>query len=469
VGKVKTIDLSDEGKAVATLEIDSQYAPLPDNTQAILRQKTLLGETYVELTPGGPGEPDSSDTASSAQTAATDTSTDSGGFIPEGGTLSELQVSDAVQLDEIFRAFDEPTREAFQRWMQEASVAFRGRGADLNAAIGNLAPFASEGNQLLTILDSQRLATRQFVRNTGEVFEALSERKGQLQGLIRNTNTVFSTTAQRNEDLQEAFVILPTFLDESRLTLTRLEQFANNTDPLVQQLRPAAQELSPTLVDLGRLAPELERFFTGLLPASNHAKSGLGALQDVLSNQLPNVLSELDPWMKQVIPIIQVVSDYRHEITALLGNVAAATNGFNRAAEAGNNTVRYLRTTAPLGPEALAAYPNRLKVNRTNPYVAPLGYLNLTSALESFETRQCSSAGLTALLDANSPSDPDFNARFNGDVARAQEFFDRLRTFAYDDELNSDNLPAPPCTPQAPYSAINGSEQSQYLHVHPQP
>ena len=30
VGKVKTIDLSDEGKAVATLEIDSQYAPLPE-------------------------------------------------------------------------------------------------------------------------------------------------------------------------------------------------------------------------------------------------------------------------------------------------------------------------------------------------------------------------------------------------------------------------------------------------------
>ena len=159
------------------------------------------------------------------------------------------------------------------------------------------------------------------------------------------------------------------------------------------------------------------------------------------------------------------------QITALLGNVAAATNGFNRAAEAGNNTVRYLRSTAPLGPEALAAYPNRLKVNRTNPYVAPLGYLNLTSALESFETRQCSSAGLTALLDANSPSDPDFNARFNGDVARAQEFFDRLRRFAYNDELNSDNLPAPPCTPQAPYTSIGGSapEQSQYLHVHPQP
>ena len=53
VGKVKSIELSDAGSyADATLEIDAKYAPIPSNTKAILRQKTLLGETYVELTPG---------------------------------------------------------------------------------------------------------------------------------------------------------------------------------------------------------------------------------------------------------------------------------------------------------------------------------------------------------------------------------------------------------------------------------
>jgi len=475
VGKVKDVELADSGKAIATLEIDSKYAPLPTNTKAILRQKTLLGETYVELTPAGPGEPGESDSVG-AQSATTDTAADAdqGGFIPEGGSLPEAQVSQAVQLDEIFRTFDEPTREAFRTWMQEAAVAFTGRGADLNAAIGNLEPFAVEANQLLGILDSQRLATREFVRNTGEVFEALSERRGQLQGLIRNTNAVFEITAQRNQDLQDAFIALPTFLDESRLTLNRLEQFANDTDPLVQQLRPAARELSPTLVDLGRLAPALKAFFRGLLPAAQHAKKGLGALQDVLSDQLPSVLSELDPWMRNVIPILQVVSDYRHEVTALIANTAAATNGFNRAAEAGNQTIRYLRTTAPLGPEALAAYPNRLKVNRTNPYVAPEGYLNLSSTLEGFETRQCS-AGLTALLDPNSPNDPDFYTRFPGTTAEqqatAQDFFDRLRHFAYVDELNSDNLPTPPCKQQAPFASVGGMfpEFTQYLHVHPLP
>jgi phospholipid/cholesterol/gamma-HCH transport system substrate-binding protein len=474
VGKVKGIELDDAGSAVATLEIDSEFAPIPEDSQAILRQKTLLGETYVELTPGSPGNPADSGDDLGAQGATTDTDADGTDFVPEGGTLDPAQVSEAVQLDEIFRTFDEETRTAFQVWMQEVAVALKGRGADLSASIGNLEPFAAEANELLTILDSQRLATRQFVRNTGEVFEALSERKGQLQGLIRNTEAVFSTTAQRNQDLQAAFVALPTFLDESRLTLERLEKFAVDTDPLIQQLRPVAAELTPTLIDLGRLAPELEGFFNGLLPAALASKKGFEALQDVLSDQLPSVLTRLDPWLDQVIPIVQTIYDYRREVTALVANTSAATNGFNRGAESANQAVRYLRTVSPLSPETLAAYPERLRTNRTNPYVAPGGYLNLASSLESFTTSHCSN-GLTAVLDTNAPMDPDFYSRFPGanaaeQQAAAADFFDRLRQFAMNGENSTANVPAPPCNQQAPFQSIGSpSEISQFLHVYAQP
>ena len=474
VGKVKEIELDESGSAVATLEIDDEYAPIPENAQAILRQKTLLGETYVELTPGSPGNPTESDEDLDAQVGSSDTDSDGTGFVPEGGTLDPGQVSEAVQLDEIFRTFDEETRTAFQVWMQEVAVALKGRGADLSASLGNLEPFAAEANELLTVLDSQRLATRQFVRNTGEVFEALSERKGQLQGLIRNTEAVFSTTAERNEDLQAAFVALPTFLDESRLTLQRLEKFSTDTDPLIQQLRPVAAELTPTLIDLGRLAPELEGFFNGLLPAALASKRGFEALQDVLSDQLPSVLTRLDPWMDQVIPIVQTIYDYRREVTALVANTSAATNGFNRGAESQNQAVRYLRTVSPLSPETLAAYPERLKTNRTNPYVAPGGYENLTSALESFTTSHCTN-GLTAVLDTSAPMDPDFYSRFPGanateQQAAAADFFDRLRQYAMNGENTTANVPAPPCIQQGPFQSIGSpSELSQFLHVYAQP
>src|SRR3712207_4498547 len=53
IGKVKSKELSEDGqRTVATLELDDEFAPIPRDTRAILRQKSLLGETYVELTPG---------------------------------------------------------------------------------------------------------------------------------------------------------------------------------------------------------------------------------------------------------------------------------------------------------------------------------------------------------------------------------------------------------------------------------
>src|SRR4029078_5956946 len=103
VGKVTSIVLGDDHRAEATLEIDSRFAPMPNNTRAILRQKTLLGETYVELTPGNPDS----------------------GMLPEGGTLPVGQASNAVQLDEILRTFDPQTREAFQSWMGNSAAALQ--------------------------------------------------------------------------------------------------------------------------------------------------------------------------------------------------------------------------------------------------------------------------------------------------------------------------------------------------------
>src|SRR3954464_11206219 len=72
VGKVKDIQTDKHrGRSDATIELKQDYAPLPRDTKAILRQKTLLGETYVELSPGDKAK----------------------GIIQEGGTLAASQVS----------------------------------------------------------------------------------------------------------------------------------------------------------------------------------------------------------------------------------------------------------------------------------------------------------------------------------------------------------------------------------------
>src|SRR5687767_5706703 len=59
VGKVKALELAPPEVEVngqdatrVTIEIEPEFAPIAEDARAILRQKTLLGETYVELTSG---------------------------------------------------------------------------------------------------------------------------------------------------------------------------------------------------------------------------------------------------------------------------------------------------------------------------------------------------------------------------------------------------------------------------------
>ncbi len=450
VGRVKKIELEDEGEnrdlAIATLEIQEPYAPIPEDTRAILRQKTLLGETYVELTQGDKDGPS----------------------LEEDGTLPRAQVSEAVQLDEIFRTFDEPTRLALQSWMQNAALALDGRGADLNAAIGNLEPFAEEANNLLRTLETQDQATSQFVKNTGEVFGALSERQGQLQGLIRNSGTVFNTTAQRNEDLRETFRVLPTFLDESRLTLARLESFSRNANPLITQLRPSGRELSGTLKQVAKVSPDFKGFFIGIRRIARSAKTGLPALQKILRTDLPPVLGQFSPWLQQVTPIIETAGRYRRELTSFLGNVTGATQASAASPETSNQPAKYLRVSNPLSPEAIAIWNNRLESNRNAPYAVPGWMDQLQGGLPSFETRQCA-GGANGVLNPATPASPNFIPRANTELGSSpQDLFDRIQRFALGGTDNTNAVPRVPCVKQGQVQSIGSgspSEVSDYLKV----
>jgi phospholipid/cholesterol/gamma-HCH transport system substrate-binding protein len=377
VGKVKTITPDKlTGRSDVEIQLQSRYAPLPSDAKAILRQKTLLGETYVELTPGHAGAK----------------------AIPEGGALASSRVSDTVELDEILRSFDPKTRAAFQDWMQTQAQAIGGHGQDLNDSLGNLAPFAEDTSDIVNILNRQEEAVSRLVANTGIVFAALSERDGQLRSLLQNANTVFATTASRDEQLKAAFRALPTFERESRLTFNRLDEFARETDPLVTQLRPAARELSPTLQDLADVAPDLKNLLEQLQPLISASKTGFPAAEQVLEDTRP-LLGQLVPATAQLTPSVDFISQYKRELTSFFANAASAT----QAKDPGSG-LHYLRTSNPLNLENLAVYPRRLPTNRPNPYTQPGLFDQLPQGLPVYEDRQCSAATLVPSI-TNTPID----------------------------------------------------------------
>jgi virulence factor Mce-like protein len=350
IGKVrkKDLDPAHPNRTVATIEVDSKYAPIARDARAILRQKTLLGETYVELTPGHPRH---------------------AGTLPDGGFLADGRVAKTVEIDEIFQALDPKTRASFRTWQQELSRAVAGRGRDLNDAIGNLPAFADDANDLLTVLDGQASQVRELVSGTGQVFEALTRDEGQLHDLVVNASDTFDATSRRQDALAEAIRIFPTFLDESKLTFQRLERFSKDTDPLVQDLRPAARDLSPTLRDVRALAPDLRNLFVNLNPLITASKTGLPALRDTLTDAKP-LLGQVQPFVEQLNPVLQWL-EYNQLMTADFISNGAAALADTTSTVTGNEMGHYLRQFGPVGPETLGMYPQRPAASRGNAYPRP--------------------------------------------------------------------------------------------------
>jgi phospholipid/cholesterol/gamma-HCH transport system substrate-binding protein len=366
VGKVKTKELDKGGNAtVVELELKDSYAPLRQDTRAILRQKTLLGETYVELAPGK----------------------GSSKILDDGGRLKNSNVEPTVELDEIFNAFDKPTRDAFQEWVRELSKAIEGgTGQDLNDAFGNLEGFAVDGATLLRELDQQEVAVRRLIKNTGVVFGAINEREGALGELIVNSNNTFEATASRDVALAETFRVFPTFLDESKATLARLEGFANNTRPLVNQLKGPADDLGPTVRDLGDLAPDLEGLFRDLNPLVRAGRTGLPDLERFLRAGEP-VFEAAHVFFPELNPILSLANFHQATVAGFITNGASDLTGAT-----GKGGDRYQTQIGVINARSFDRRTRRPHRERGNAYLAP-NALNRVPPLGTFESFDCRPSG----------------------------------------------------------------------------
>jgi phospholipid/cholesterol/gamma-HCH transport system substrate-binding protein len=403
VGKVKEIQLAPADKRVggedttqATIEIEPQFAPISSDARAILRQKTLLGETYVELTSGNEPNGQSAPVALGAESGVSDSQSQGVQSVPEGGTLGVGQTKNATQIDEIFNALDKRTRTAFRRWQANAAVAIDGRGVDLNDSFGNLGPFVSDASNVLSVLRHQKDALKGLIRDTGTVFNALSERNQELAGAINGSDQTFGALAQENQALADTFHIFPVFEHESRLTLNRLDQFQVNTRPFVQKLLPVAKDISPTLRSVRELSPHLKSLFIDLKPLIKASRKGLPATSKFLTGLRP-VLDALDPFLANLNPVIRYLAYDRTEITNFLTGPPAALGDSLQLGTTKPDQPAPMHALRQLGyfsAETLSVYPNRAATNRGNGYPQPNAFNNYKSATRGvFPNFDCKPSG----------------------------------------------------------------------------
>jgi phospholipid/cholesterol/gamma-HCH transport system substrate-binding protein len=418
VGKVITLAPGASNRTETTIELKNKYAPIPTDSRAILRVKSLLGETYVELSPGNRKGP----------------------MLPDGGSLNPGQVAPTVELDEILATFDAPTRKAFQTWMESQAAAVQGRGPDINAFFGNLPGFTEKFDKLFETLDAQQAATSKAISTTGEVFDAISAREGELRALVTESQRLFATTAARNDDLAKIFQKLPRFERESSATLPRLTQFGHHARPAIQQLQPAATAMKPAFSALNDVAPQFEGFFGQLQDVVDASEKGLPAFNRILGN-LPPLLDAFQPFLRNANPMVDYIAKNKREVTAFFANTTASSEAVDLtdSLKLAHTPVHYLRTSQILNPESLTFYPHPLGTTRLNPYPKPNLLDELASGLSIFGSGPCPT-GNVAVPAASDP--PEI-------TAQVQQFAFRTP--------DKDAVAAPACKPQGAYPGFSTS------------
>ncbi len=204
----------------------------------------------------------------------------------------------------------------------------------------------------------------------------------------------------------------------------------------------------------------------------DRAPTGFPAVRKLFRDQFPPLLRAVDPFLRNLNPVITGLGLYKHELTATMGNIAAISNAKLPTENAAGEHVHYLRAIGPFSPNSLATYPSLTSTNRINAYPQPLGAKSLATGLPSFDTRGCT-AGVTATLSPETYKNPTFANRVNQPKKTAAEnevlsekFFKSLKKYAFGEQTDSAAIAAPGCVQQAPFNPIGRSgAATTYQHT----
>jgi phospholipid/cholesterol/gamma-HCH transport system substrate-binding protein len=263
VGKVESLDVTDDNRAAVVLRIDDQgFQDFRKDAECSIRPQSLIGDKFVECTltqdrPAGQQPPG----------PAT--------VIQEGDGKGQHLVpiehtSKPIDPDLVVDVWKLPIRQRLSIILNELGTGLAGQGDALRQAIRNADPTLKELDKVVQILAGQNRVLADLARDSDRVLAPLARQRRSVADFITNGQKAAEATAERRAALEETIRLLPPFLRQLRPTMDRLGGLAD--------------EMTPVLTDVGSVAPDVNRFVTRLEPfsrASLPAFRSLGAAADV--------------------------------------------------------------------------------------------------------------------------------------------------------------------------------------------
>lgn len=371
----------EENRALATIQLQSRFAPLPAGSTVIVRAKTLLGEAYLDLSLGRKHDPP----------------------VPEGGRLASSRAAPSVTLDEFLSTFDRKTRRDTRRLLAGSAAALDGRAGALNAALGELAPLSGAFDDVMAALAGQRQDLGGVVRHLGSILDVLAHREGVLKAAVTNGDRLFDVTAQRDARLAAIVHELPGFLRELDRTATTVVAATPDLDAAIGALEPAAALAQPALAGIRGAAPELTGIFRRLPPLTAASRTGLPAFERI-ATALRGGFKAFHPAARELVPFMQLLGLNARSVLALFANVGQLTAG--RFVAPDGRVRAYGGGFVTLWNESVGGWKTKLPTNRQNPYPKSPDALLDTGRIGTLKAFDCRNADNPAVLPPTGTGSP---------------------------------------------------------------
>jgi virulence factor Mce-like protein len=311
ISELKPVTMENgQAGAQLTLKLNKSYGSVPVDSTISIQPRSVLGLKYLDLHKGL-----------------------SHRDFADGATMPESQTDVPVQFDDVFKAFNTPTRSAIQQNLIGFGDTLASRGSALNDTIASLPPLFGYLRPVAQYLSDPSTELTRFFTGVNSFMGAVApvaQVNAQLFGKIATT---FAAIDRNPADLKATIAESPSTEQVSTQSLIAqqpllvdLTTFGKYMTPATASLKNALPILNPALEQgtqvLGR-TPALNQRLQQTMDALRTLAQAPGT--NVGLNALVDTVDTLNPMVKYLGPYQTVCDDWNYWWTYIADHFSEAT------------------------------------------------------------------------------------------------------------------------------------------------
>ncbi|MGZ4561235.1 MAG: MlaD family protein [Mycobacteriaceae bacterium] len=295
IGKVDKLSVQGD-KADIVMRL-AENTPLHQGATVQVRTKTLIGETFMEITDG------------------------TGQALPSGTTLPDGAGRPGTDLNAVLTSLDPGTTGALASSVRSLGASTQDGKASISQALQGLGDLGREGKTTLDALAAQSADLQHLTGSAAALLAALNNRQGQIAQMVDDANQLAGATAGNSQQVEAVMHKLPGLLDTARSATGSIKDVSAALSPVAANLNTAApdlgaalQELPQTSADLRALLPSLD----GVLTKAPDTLLRVPAVAHDAETLIPGLQVDL----ADINPMLGFLQPYGRDLAGFFANFA---------------------------------------------------------------------------------------------------------------------------------------------------